>query len=203
MTVVRLISIESSQVALRSKISSFKQDTSEIKSMMTEIFKAFKGMSFSTPSSSVPTTTLAITKGPTTVEGENFTHAATKEPPSHTEGENDDMKTQETKVKKEPEKETTKEVPTRPTRVVPISTVRPITRHNPKVALIESSSRPPLTNIILEILIPQLTGLVIDITPPEPQVTQKEGKGIAIGDESPKKTMPASTVVRQDPDEPI
>ncbi|GJY93612.1 hypothetical protein Tco_0509394 [Tanacetum coccineum] len=43
--------------------------------------------------------------------------------PSHTKGENDDMETQETKVEKELEKETTEEVPTRPTRAVPISIV--------------------------------------------------------------------------------
>ncbi|GJW83301.1 hypothetical protein Tco_0156446 [Tanacetum coccineum] len=80
----------------------------------------------------------------------------------------------------------------------------PITRLNPEVALTESSSRPPLTDTILEIPIPQTTGQVIDITPPEPQVTQREGKGIATGDEeSPKKSMSASIVVRQDPDEPI
>ncbi|GJV80146.1 retrovirus-related pol polyprotein from transposon TNT 1-94 [Tanacetum coccineum] len=53
---------------------------------------------------------------------ENFTHTATEEPPSHTEGENDDMETQETEVEKEPEKETTDEVPTIPTKEVPIST---------------------------------------------------------------------------------
>ncbi|GJZ93599.1 hypothetical protein Tco_0665802 [Tanacetum coccineum] len=100
--------------------------------------------------------------------GENFTHADTKEPPSHTKGENDKMETQETEVEKVYEKETTEEVPTRPIRAVPISTIRPITRPNPEVALIESYSRPPLTDTILEILIPQPTGPVIDITPPEP-----------------------------------
>ncbi|GJZ42337.1 hypothetical protein Tco_0589223 [Tanacetum coccineum] len=63
----RLTSIESTQFALRSEISSLKQDTYEIKSMMTKIFKAFKGQSSSAPSSSVPTITLTITEGPTTV----------------------------------------------------------------------------------------------------------------------------------------
>nr|GEX81750.1 hypothetical protein [Tanacetum cinerariifolium] len=91
--------------------------------------------------------------------------------------ENDDIETQETKMEKEPEKVTTEEVPTRPTRAFPISTTRPITRSNSEV--------------------------VIDITPPEPQVTQREWKGIAIGDESPKKPMHVSTIVRQDPDKPI
>ncbi|GKE39395.1 hypothetical protein Tco_1462800, partial [Tanacetum coccineum] len=57
------------------------EDTSEIKSMMTEIYQAFKGQS--TPSSSVPQTTLALTTGTTTVGGrENVT----EEPPSCVEG---------------------------------------------------------------------------------------------------------------------
>nr|GEX03386.1 UvrB/UvrC motif-containing protein [Tanacetum cinerariifolium] len=95
--------VESLQaVTLRSTISSLKQDTSEIKSMMTEIFKAFEGV--------------------------NFTYAATEEPPSHTKGENDDMETQETEVEKEREKETNKEVPTRPTRAVLISTAKKNTK---------------------------------------------------------------------------
>nr|GEW67284.1 hypothetical protein [Tanacetum cinerariifolium] len=119
------------EVALKSEISYLKQDTLEIKSMMTKIFKAFKGQSSSAPSSSI----------------------------NH--------------------------------------------KTNPKVALIESFSRPPLTDTILEILIPQPTGPWIDITPPEPQVTQREGKGIIISDESPKKPIYASTIVCQDPNEPI
>nr|GEY53630.1 retrovirus-related Pol polyprotein from transposon TNT 1-94 [Tanacetum cinerariifolium] len=89
-------------------------------------------------------------------------------PPSHTKGENDDMETQDIEVEKEPENVTTKEVPTRPTRAVLISTIRRITRPNLEVAVIESFSRPPLTDTILEILIPKPTGQVIDITPPEP-----------------------------------
>ncbi|GJT42451.1 hypothetical protein Tco_0951166 [Tanacetum coccineum] len=89
---LRLTSIESTQVTLRSKISSLKQDSSDIKSVMTKIFKAFKGQSSLAPSSSVPTRTLSITEGPATVRG-NFKHAATKEPHSDTEGENDDIET--------------------------------------------------------------------------------------------------------------
>ncbi|GKD38092.1 hypothetical protein Tco_1258299 [Tanacetum coccineum] len=57
-----LTAIESSQADIRSKISSLKSDTSEIKSMMTGIYQAFKGHSL-TPSSIVPQTTLAITEG--------------------------------------------------------------------------------------------------------------------------------------------
>ncbi|GKC58479.1 hypothetical protein Tco_1086077 [Tanacetum coccineum] len=97
------------------EISSLKQDTSEIRSMMIEIFK-----------------------------GENFTHVATEEPPSYTEGENDDMETQKIKVEKE-----TEEVPTRPTKAVPISTIKPITRPNPKLEMIGSSSRIQLTDTTL------------------------------------------------------
>ncbi|GJZ08415.1 hypothetical protein Tco_0542698 [Tanacetum coccineum] len=66
-----------------------KQDTSVIKSIMTEIYQAFKGQPSSAPSSSV-TLTLALTYIPANVEGENATNTATKEPPSHTEGENGD-----------------------------------------------------------------------------------------------------------------
>ncbi|GKG27526.1 hypothetical protein Tco_0405853, partial [Tanacetum coccineum] len=65
----RLTSIEITQVALKSKISSLKQDTSEIKSMMTKIFQAFRVQSLASLSS-VPMITLAITKGPATVGGE-------------------------------------------------------------------------------------------------------------------------------------
>nr|GEZ21868.1 hypothetical protein [Tanacetum cinerariifolium] len=154
---------------LKYEISSLKQDTSKIKSMMTEIFKAFKGQSSVAPSS---------------------------KPPFHTERENDDMETQKTKV----EVETTKEVPARLTRVVLIPTVKPITRLNPKIALIKSSIRPPLIDAILKILIPQPTGLVIDITPPrQPEsspVAPKDykGKGIATEEtgEPTKKLVPTS-----------
>nr|GFB68802.1 hypothetical protein [Tanacetum cinerariifolium]GFB68825.1 hypothetical protein [Tanacetum cinerariifolium] len=48
--------------AIQSDISSLKQDTSDIKSMMFEILCAFKGQT--PPSSTMPTTTLAITRGP-------------------------------------------------------------------------------------------------------------------------------------------
>ncbi|GJU00865.1 hypothetical protein Tco_1111203 [Tanacetum coccineum] len=152
----RLTSIESTQVALRSEISFLKQDTSEIKSIITEIFIAFKGQSSLAPSSSVPTTTLAITEEP----------------------------------------------------AIPISTVKPITRTNPEIALIESSSRPSLADTILEIPIPQPTGPVIDLTPPEqpksPPVVPKanKGKGVAI-EEPTMKLVPASKEVYQDPNELI
>ncbi|GKD47145.1 hypothetical protein Tco_1271790, partial [Tanacetum coccineum] len=40
---LRMTTVESSQAEIRSEISSLKQDTSEIKFMMTKIFQAFKG----------------------------------------------------------------------------------------------------------------------------------------------------------------
>ncbi|GJR27209.1 hypothetical protein Tco_1103441 [Tanacetum coccineum] len=135
----RMTAVESSQAALRSEISSLKQDTLEIKSMMTEIFQAFKGQEH------------------VTIE--------------------DDAK----KLKSDKAEEETR-------RAISISVVRPITIPNPGVAMIESSSRPPLTDPTLEILIPQ-----------------REGKGIATDEqlESTKKLVPASKVVREDLDEPI
>ncbi|GJW36928.1 hypothetical protein Tco_0059848 [Tanacetum coccineum] len=51
----RMIAIEISQTALKSEVSSLMQDTSEIKSMMTEIYQAFKGQSSSAPSSTLRT----------------------------------------------------------------------------------------------------------------------------------------------------
>ncbi|GJY43506.1 hypothetical protein Tco_0431719 [Tanacetum coccineum] len=63
-------------------------DTSSIKSMMTEMYNAFRGQSCLDPSGNV-TLTLALTHIPANVEGENATHTATEEPPSHTKGETD------------------------------------------------------------------------------------------------------------------
>ncbi|GKB82429.1 hypothetical protein Tco_0949324 [Tanacetum coccineum] len=68
------------------------------------------------------------------------------------------------------------------------------------------STQPPLTDPILKIHVPQQTTLVIDITPPEPQVTQREGMGIATKEQlepSSKKLVPASREFHQDLDEPI
>ncbi|GJR78264.1 hypothetical protein Tco_0149049 [Tanacetum coccineum] len=65
------------------------QDIFEIKNMMTKILCAFKGQSYSTPSSNVPTSTLSITEGPTTVGGSSAhtaTITPTEETPSHSEG---------------------------------------------------------------------------------------------------------------------
>ncbi|GKB11409.1 hypothetical protein Tco_0845332, partial [Tanacetum coccineum] len=100
----RMTNIELTQAAIQYDVTSLKQDTFEIKSMMTEIFNAFEGQSSSDPLSNVPTTTLVITKGPATVTGENFAHTTTEEPPSQTEKEKADMDTKEA-VEKQPTKE--------------------------------------------------------------------------------------------------
>nr|GEU76727.1 hypothetical protein [Tanacetum cinerariifolium] len=65
---------------------SLRQDTSEIKSMITEIYAAFQA-----PSGSV-TLTLALTDIQANVKGENADTTATEEPPSHTEGETEEQK---------------------------------------------------------------------------------------------------------------
>ncbi|GKC48764.1 hypothetical protein Tco_1071509, partial [Tanacetum coccineum] len=68
-----MIVVEISQADIISDISSLKQDTSDIKSMMTEIYQAFK---------------------------ENDTQADTEEPSSHTEGKHVSM--EDDKAKEEP-----------------------------------------------------------------------------------------------------
>ena len=68
----RMSPIEGAQASLEAKVSTIQQDTSDIKTMITEIYQAFKG---TTPSASVSTPTLAITAAPATVEGENVTDA--------------------------------------------------------------------------------------------------------------------------------
>ncbi|GKA63764.1 hypothetical protein Tco_0763370, partial [Tanacetum coccineum] len=58
----KLTNIKLTQATLQSDISSLRQDTLEINSVMNQILNAFKGHSSSAPSSNVPTTTLAITE---------------------------------------------------------------------------------------------------------------------------------------------
>ncbi|GJT37748.1 hypothetical protein Tco_0937613 [Tanacetum coccineum] len=103
---------------------------------------------------------------------------AFKEPPSHTEGEHIAMK--DDKAEEEP------------TRAV---------------ALIESSSRLPLTDPIFEIPTHEVQPIttIISTSQSEPSVPQREGKGIATEEQlkSTKKLAPASKVIREDPDEPI
>ncbi|GJX64079.1 hypothetical protein Tco_0298422 [Tanacetum coccineum] len=73
----RMTAIEISQTALKSEVSSLRHDTSEIKSMMAEIYQAFKGQPSSAFSCSV-TPTLALIHIQANVEGENATNTATE-----------------------------------------------------------------------------------------------------------------------------
>ncbi|GJY51434.1 hypothetical protein Tco_0442281 [Tanacetum coccineum] len=82
----RMTAVEISQTALKREVSSLRQDTSEIKSMIAETYQAFKGQ----PASGNDTPTLALTHILANVEGGNATNTATKEPPTHTEGETRD-----------------------------------------------------------------------------------------------------------------
>nr|GEU46585.1 hypothetical protein [Tanacetum cinerariifolium] len=77
----RLSGLEQAQNHIQSSMSSLKEDTHSIKTMMTEMYKVFKGQS----SSSV-TPTLALTHIPANVKGENTTNTTTEKPPSHAEG---------------------------------------------------------------------------------------------------------------------
>nr|GEX29204.1 uncharacterized mitochondrial protein AtMg00810-like [Tanacetum cinerariifolium] len=122
---IRMTFVESSQAKIRSKLFYLKQDTSDIKSMMTKIYQSFKGQS-STLSSSVPQTTLVITEGPITIWGENVTLVVTEKPLSHTEMETKDMKTQDTNKEKVEKEQVSKE----PKHVVPISTAKPTKNFN-------------------------------------------------------------------------
>ncbi|GJU94968.1 retrovirus-related pol polyprotein from transposon TNT 1-94 [Tanacetum coccineum] len=143
----------------------------------------------------------------------NFAHTATEEPPSHTKGEKADMDIEEAVEKQpinEPEVEKSVQEPVRASRAIPISVVKPLMRPAPELEMMSSSSRIQLTNIILEVLIPQPTGSVINITPHEqpksPPIAPKAGRrrGIVTDDvESPKKLVKASSKVRHDPDEPV
>ncbi|GJT26878.1 hypothetical protein Tco_0907153 [Tanacetum coccineum] len=82
--------------------SALRQDEHLAEWAKSSTFMAWNlGLRMTTPSTSVQTTTLVITKGPITIKGENFTHAATEEPPSQTEGENNNMETQVTEVVQE------------------------------------------------------------------------------------------------------
>ncbi|GJT99574.1 hypothetical protein Tco_1109913 [Tanacetum coccineum] len=97
----------------------------------------------STPSSSVPQTTLAITEATTNVGGENITQVDTKEPSSHAEGEHVSMDDDTEK----PESEKAKE---EPTNTVPISVVKPTETPTPKVqpiTTITSTSQPESSQV--------------------------------------------------------
>nr|GFB46687.1 hypothetical protein [Tanacetum cinerariifolium] len=119
--------------------------------------------------------------------GKNVTHAATEEPPSQTEGENDDMETQKTKE----DKARKEKKPERLTRAVPVSTVRHLMRTNPEVEMMTSPATVKLTDTVF----------VIPSFKPDTAATTLT---IATNDdEPPKKLIKASNIMRQDLDEPI
>ncbi|GJY66024.1 putative reverse transcriptase domain-containing protein [Tanacetum coccineum] len=174
----RSTAIESSQAEIRYEISSLRQDTSDIKSVMTKIYNAFKGHPFSAPSGSVPIT-LAITISPTTVEGENVANTIDEEPHSHTKGEHVAIED----VTEKPESDKAEQ---EPTNLVPISTVKPTETLTSEVT--------PITTIIST------------SQPKSSQATKRtdKGKKIETDDVEPlEKLVPASKVIREDPDEPI
>ncbi|GJY20533.1 hypothetical protein Tco_0393099 [Tanacetum coccineum] len=84
-------SLRDHATALKREFSSLRKDTSEIKSMMTEMYAAFQGHPSSAPSGSV-TPTLALTDIQSNIEGENANTTDTEEPPSHTEGETEELR---------------------------------------------------------------------------------------------------------------
>ncbi|GJY25342.1 retrovirus-related pol polyprotein from transposon TNT 1-94 [Tanacetum coccineum] len=83
--------IKQEETALKQEISSLRKDTFEIKSMMTEMYAAFRGHPSSAPSGSI-TPTLALTNIQANVEGENANTTHIEEPPSHTEGETEELR---------------------------------------------------------------------------------------------------------------
>ncbi|GJS58954.1 hypothetical protein Tco_0653738 [Tanacetum coccineum] len=80
----RISGLEQAQKHIQSNMSSLKEDTLSIKTMMTEMYEVFKGQSLGSV-----TLTLALTHILANVEGENATNTSTEDPPSHTEGETD------------------------------------------------------------------------------------------------------------------
>ncbi|GJT12318.1 retrovirus-related pol polyprotein from transposon TNT 1-94 [Tanacetum coccineum] len=123
------------------------------------------------------------------VKGENVTQADSKEPPSHTKGENDDMQTKEDKIGKEQEfKE--------PTSVVLVSSFRPLESTT-------SASTVKLTNTLLEIQTPNFGAKIELIGSLRPQPTETPTLEAQPITTIICKLVPASKVVREDPDEPV
>ncbi|GKE02139.1 hypothetical protein Tco_1390122 [Tanacetum coccineum] len=144
------------------------------------------------------------------LEGGNLTHNATEENPSYTEAEKDYMVTKEAVEKeptKEPEVENVEKEPKSASRPIPITIVRTLTKPAPKLEMIRSPSRIQLTDTVLEVLIPQSTGPLLDITPPEqpesPPAAPKADRGMCkVTDdvESPLKLVKSLSKVLLDPD---
>ncbi|GJV68014.1 putative reverse transcriptase domain-containing protein [Tanacetum coccineum] len=194
----RITNIKFTQAAIQSDISSLKQDTSEIKSMMTEIFNAFKGQSSFAPLSSMPTTTLAITEDcDEKADKEQEPARATRAVPIST-------------VRPLMRLGQELEMMRSPSTIKLTNTVLeiPLPKSGTEIELI-GSLRPQPTDTIPEVPQAQLTGLVTDITPPsQPESSQAtlridKGKEKVTNDtdESTRRLVPASRKVRQDPDE--
>nr|GEZ23920.1 hypothetical protein [Tanacetum cinerariifolium] len=107
-------------------------------------------------------------------------------------GENDNMQIED-KTRKEQE-------PKRPTIALLISVFRPLMRTNLKVEMMTSPLTIKLTDIVLKIPTPNSDAEI------DSQATKRINKGnkIATDDVEPlEKLVPASKVVREDPDEPV
>ncbi|GJZ14545.1 hypothetical protein Tco_0550222 [Tanacetum coccineum] len=177
----RLTKIKLNQESIKSDLASLKDDTSDIKTMMVEIFYAFKGQPFSASSCSVPQPTFAITNVNKIVGGSSA-HIASislfvlspkpsperkdeeeKETPYHTEGVQEDMTI----------------IPTIPY---------------------------PTTLITLEAQVTELTAQPITKESRSSQITPRVAKGKGIvgeDDPSPPKLVKDSREVRIDPDGPV
>ncbi|GKE45144.1 hypothetical protein Tco_1472428 [Tanacetum coccineum] len=142
--------------------------------MMFEIYYAFKGQT--PPSSSVPTTTLALTEGLATIRGRILLILPLKNLILTLRGEKADMETEvgvEKEQPKEPEVENIMQEPVRASRRVSITIVRPMTRLAPELEMISSSLRAQLTDTILEVPIPQPTGPHLDKEEKMKKVTEE------------------------------
>lgn len=140
---------------IRSEFSVLRKDTSNIKSMMSEIYQAFKGQS--NPSTSVLKLTLALTEGPTTVGGRTILKLqCCNQLPLILRGSTDAQE--------------------EPTAAIPISSYQPPI---PEQSIPEE--QPALSSISTK------KGKEIVTTPMPEQA----------------KLVPASSIIRQDPDEPV
>ncbi|GKE38471.1 hypothetical protein Tco_1461876 [Tanacetum coccineum] len=168
----RMTRIENTQANIQSDLASLKTDTFEIKAMMTRYFVPLKDSPFLLPQA-VPN----------------------EETPSQTKWEKDDMVIEEpvsktAEVEKEPVQET------QDTEPILILIIRSTITHS-ETEIIRSSSRPQLTDPIVEVQVSQPKSQ--SDTTPKPD----RGKGISrYTNESPPKLVKASTKVCSDPDTP-
>ncbi|GKD41003.1 hypothetical protein Tco_1261210 [Tanacetum coccineum] len=142
---------------LETMTSTLSTGTSAIKEVVTEMFNAFKGFYSSTPLGSTTIPPVTPSKDTITIRrGGEFERQVIvwQRPSFHTKGEPQLMTTKEkepkvAKVDKEPVHEP------QDTEPIPITIVRPTTKTVPEAEIIKSSSRPELTDTVLNILPPQ------------------------------------------------